>query len=197
MENLFNKLPNVDKCCFLIPLKIGCSLIAIYYLLSGTVVGEDISLVRNPGSRSIVLAGLNNNASGFKYTCYESIHRSNCTQYVYQSAAVKVFLFFHDFSLRIASALLLIGIYIEFVMTVTVFLYVYTITLIIDILVITLLVVIGTVIGTCPTTVSSKAHCVITIIVLCIVGLYIIITINGLRTTLIDRASSDDEDQPA
>nr|XP_053621981.1 uncharacterized protein LOC128681809 isoform X2 [Plodia interpunctella] len=166
MYRIFNKLPEA-KCCFWLPLRIACGIIAVFYILTGTgtIIGEDI------GSKYVTISGdYNKNISGhfYRYTCFEGTHSERCTQKGFQTTLNILFLIFLDFTLRCASVALLVGVFIKHVLAITAFLYVYAIVIIINILALMILICIGF-FGSCPTAVPSKYACMVTILIAVVV----------------------------
>ncbi|XP_064293057.1 uncharacterized protein LOC135310047 [Plodia interpunctella] len=174
MERLLNSLPDVRMCCFVLPLKIGCIIIAVWYLLVGTVVGQHV-LIRND-FLSFDWALVTS-----KYTCFENIDKSDCPQNLLMKTAAKIIILVIDFSLRAASALLLVGILINMVKSATIFLYVYVITRTID-FVILLTMMCLSVAGSCTNTGLSKFNCMVTSLIVIVVCVYVVIVIKSYRS---------------
>nr|XP_053624024.1 uncharacterized protein LOC128682960 [Plodia interpunctella] len=179
---LFARLPYVDHCCCL-PLKTGCIIIGIWYLLTGGAVGHHVVFTDDYTNVKMVLFDTDIEWSSQKYMCFEWIGDKDCPQSDFAGIVFKTIILFLDGLLMCASAVLLVGIFLITDLGCSIFLYIFLLSRIFDVFVLLTFLAMG-IVSNCKTTGLSRLCCAITIVICVAVGVYVLIVVKSFRSAI-------------
>nr|XP_053624113.1 uncharacterized protein LOC128683009 [Plodia interpunctella] len=168
---VFEPLPDIELCCFYLPLRLGCFIIGVWYLLVGNI-----------GNHYPLYFGIEQS------TCYERLYDVNCPQSIVLKSPLRSMItliwFLHTLGF-FASVVFIVGIAIEHVLCISFFMYVFTITKVFDVLVFMTLFILGmTSAYPCNGSVLGMLNCFTTILVTVLLTIYLVMVIKSYRSSI-------------
>nr|XP_053624719.1 uncharacterized protein LOC128683292 [Plodia interpunctella] len=179
--HIFKRLPEVDKCVML-PLKIGCMAIALWYIwTSGVIIVMAIYTKYFFNNQSYNWVWLGN-----KYQCImnKNDYKANtveCPQYMFLNSSFKAFILLVETALFIGSVVLCIGVHLQKTKCLTVFLYTYITTRAIDLFFMIVFIAIGA-FGSCKAKKINRFNCMASFSIVLTTTFYVIVVVNSLRS---------------